>query len=473
MIPEKHIGLYTDHYELTMAQGFFLNGKKDEAANFDYFFRKIPYQGGYVVFAGLRDLLYMLQNVRFDSDACEYLLKLGFHPEFVEYMSGFTFAADVFAPAEGELVFPIEPVMRVSGSLIECQIIETMLLNIINFESLIATKAARIKLAAGDKIGMEFGLRRAQGYGGIQASRAAAIGGFETTSNVLAAFYYGLQPTGTQAHSWIQSFESELEAFRSFAKAFPKKCILLLDTYDTLKSGTPNAIKAAKEMEERGERLFGVRLDSGDLAYLSKKVREKLDDAGLYYVKISASNQLDEHVIKSLNDQEAPIDMFGVGTRLATGGNDSALDGVYKLTMAGGKPRLKISDNIDKVLLPGLKQTYRLFDENDMFYGDVLTLGGDAPEFMYHPVQPGIFTDIRGFHAEPLLKMVMAKGKVMTPEISVKESADYCRQRLNRLPNEHKRFTNPHVYKVGLSKGLLELRDKMIFETREKLKGDD
>lgn len=471
MIPKEHIGLYTDHYELVMAQGFFLNGKKDEEANFDYFFRKIPFQGGYVVFAGLGDLLKMIQRFRFDSDACEYLLKLGLNPEFVKYLGGFAFAGDIYAPAEGELVFPIEPVMRVSGGLIECQIIETLLLNIINFESLIATKAARIKSAAGDKVGMEFGLRRAQGLGGIQASRAAAIGGFETTSNLYAAYHYDLQPTGTQAHSWIQSFDSELEAFRCFAKAFPKRCILLLDTYDTLKSGAPNAIKAAKEMEERGEKLFGVRLDSGDLAYLSKQVRKELDDAGLHYIKIAVSNQLDEHVVKSLNDQGAPIDLLGVGTHLATGGNDSSLDGVYKLTMAAGKPRLKISDNIEKILLPGVKQTYRLIDENNRFYGDVLTLEDEpAPETMYHPVQPGIFTDIKGYRAEPLLRKVMEKGRIIMPEISIKESADYCKRRLSQLPDEHKRFVNPHVYKVGLSANLLALRDNMIREARSKIR---
>lgn len=473
MIPDRHIGLFTDHYELTMAQGFFLNGKKDEPANFDYFFRKIPYEGGYVVFAGLRDLLNMLQEMRFESVDCNYLTGLGFHPDFIGYLREFRFSGAIYSMEEGDLVFPLEPAIRVEGNLIECQIIETLLLNLINFQSLIATKAARIKDVAGEKLTMDFGLRRAQGLGGIHASRAAAIGGFESTSNLFSSFYYGLHPTGTQAHSWIQSFENELEAFRSFAHAFPGKCILLIDTYDTLKSGTPNAIRVAREMEERGEKLFGVRLDSGDLAYLSKKVRKAFDDAGLPYVKIAASNQLDEHVIKSLRDQGAPIDLYGVGTSLVTGRKDAALDGVYKLSMSGGKPRLKISDNIEKILLPGIKQTYRITDEHGLFYGDVIALEDEEPpKTMYHPTQPGIFAHVERFHLTPLLRKIMEKGQSLAPERSIKDLADRCKQQMKLLPDEHKRFTNPHVYKVGVSEKLLRLRDAMINDARQKILGN-
>jgi nicotinate phosphoribosyltransferase len=281
---EKHAGLYTDHYELTMAQGYFLNNKKDTPACFDYFFRKNPFKGGYVIFAGLTDLLEVLEKLRFDDEDCKYLRSIGFAPEFVDYLNGFEFRADIYAPEEGEVVFPYEPVVRVEGNIIETQIVETMLLNLLNFESLIATKAARIRQAAGDRLVIDF-VRRAHGLGGVLASKAAVIGGVDSTSNVYSAFMFGLTSAGTQAHSWIQSYDDEITAFRDYARAFPKKCVFLVDTYDTLKSGIPNAITVAREMESRGEKLFGVRLDSGDLAYLSKAARKMLDDAACTTLK--------------------------------------------------------------------------------------------------------------------------------------------------------------------------------------------
>src|SRR5208282_1892995 len=369
-ILNKHAGLYTDHYELTMAQGYFFNNKKNTPACFDYFFRKNPFEGGSVIFAGLIDLLEVLETLRFDDEDCKYLRSIGFAAEFVEYLKGFEFRADIYAPEEGEVVFPYEPVVRVEGNIIETQIIETILLNMLNFESLIATKAARIRRAAGDRLVIDFGLRRAQGLGGIHATRAAVIGGANSTSNVYSAFMFDLVSAGTQAHSWIQSYDDELAAFRDFAKSFPQRCVFLVDTYDTLKSGIPNAVTVAREMEARGEKLSGIRLDSGDLAYLSKKARKMLDDAGLNYVKIMASNQLDEYLIKSLLEQGAPIDAFGVGTKLVTGGNDAALDGVYKLTMCGSRSRLKISENPEKISLPGIKDVFRCVDERGMFYAD-------------------------------------------------------------------------------------------------------
>ncbi|HEX9828819.1 MAG TPA: nicotinate phosphoribosyltransferase, partial [Bacteroidota bacterium] len=354
-ILDKHTGLYTDFYQLTMAQGYFLSGKSDTRAAFDYFFRENPFEGGYVLFAGLSDLLDTLQQFRFEKDDIEYLASVGLQRPFLHYLETFQFRGTIYSVREGEAVFPLEPIVRVEGNIIETQVIETLLLNVLNFESLIATKASRIKHAAGSRRVIDFGLRRAQGLGGIHASKAAIIGGVEATSNVYAAFQWGLEVTGTQGHSWIQSFDDELSAFRKFAEFFPERCVLLVDTYNTLRSGLPNAILVAKELEQRGNHLLAIRLDSGDLAYLAKHARAMLDAAGLQNVKIVVSNQLDEYVIRSIVQQGAPIDMFGVGTHLATGRTSPALDGVYKLSVYDSKPRLKFSENFTKTTLPGLK----------------------------------------------------------------------------------------------------------------------
>lgn len=470
-ILEKHTGLYTDHYELTMAQGYLLNNKKDTPACFDYFFRKNPFKGGYVIFAGLIDLLEVLENLRFDDEDCNYLRSIGFAPEFVDYLKGFEFRADIHAPEEGEVVFPYEPVVRVEGNIIETQIIETMLLNILNFESLIATKAARIRQAAGDRLVIDFGLRRAQGLGGILASRAAVIGGANSTSNVYSAFMFGLTSAGTQAHSWIQTYDDEITAFRDFARAFPKRCVFLVDTYDTLKSGIPNAVIVAREMEARGERLFGVRLDSGDLAYLSKRARNMLDDAGLQYVKIMTSNQLDEYVIRSLLAQGAPVDAFGVGTRLVTGQDDAALDGVYKLSMSGNKPRLKISETPEKIILPGVKKVLRCMDSSGKFSADCIALADETDvETIYHPHQPGKSSSVGSCKKEGLFRKVMERGRIIMDRKKPAEIAEYVRARLGQLPDEHKRFENPHTYKVGISRKLMDLRSVIIDEIRGRYK---
>ena len=468
-ILEKHSGLYTDHYELTMAQGYLLNNKKDTPACFDYFFRKNPFKGGYVLFAGLTDLLEVLEDLRFDDEDCNYLRSIGFAPEFVDYLKSFAFSADIYAPEEGDVVFPYEPVVRVEGNIIETQIIETMLLNILNFESLIATKAARIRHAAGNRFVIDFGLRRAQGLGGVLASKAAVIGGVNSTSNVYSAFMFGLVSAGTQAHSWIQSYDDEISAFRDFARGFPKNCIFLVDTYDTLKSGIPNAIAVAREMEARGEKLFGVRLDSGDLAYLSKTARKMLDDAGLNYVKIVTSNQLDEYVITSLLGQGAPVDAFGVGTKLVTGMDDAALDGVYKLAMSDSRPRLKISENPEKIILPGIKNVFRCIDNNGKFYADCIVLADEVSvDTIYHPHQQGKSSSVGPYRKEGLLRKVMGKGRTIISRKRPSEIAGYARARLEQLPDEHKRFENPHIYKVGISKRLMDLRSGIVDEIREK-----
>lgn len=467
----KRPAIYTDYYELTMAQGYYLSGMSGQEAVFDYFFRENPFRGGYVIFAGLSDLMDLLLELRFHDDEIEYLRSLGFHDEFLSYLKDFRFRGSIHSVREGEVVFPREPLLRVEAPIVEAQIIETLLLNILNFESLIATKAARMCDVAGSRKVIDFGLRRSQGYGGIQASKAAVIGGVESTSNVYSAFVHGLPPSGTMAHSWIQSFDTELEAFRKFAEYYPENTVLLVDTYDTLKSGVPSAIKVGKEMEQRGHRLKGIRLDSGDLAYFARKSRKMLDEAGLDYVKIAASNQLDEHLIKSLINQGAPIDLFGVGTRLVTGHESPALDGVYKLGMIHNEPKLKISENIEKITLPGRKKVIRFFNSSsgDMFYGDGIFLEEEEGKGMiYHPFYPGKNTDITHFNSEPLFTTVMEKGKLTHELPPATQSAEYVRQRLQKMNPEHKRFENPHVYKVGISTRLRSLRDELIENQKEK-----
>ena len=462
-------GIYTDYYELTMAQGYFLSGRKDEQACFDYFFRDLPFDGGYVVFAGLADLLDILDEFTFHEDELDYLREQGFHEDFLRYLEEFELNVTIDAATEGEIVFPTEPVVRVQGSIIETQILETLLLNILNFESLIATKASRLKYAAGDRKVLDFGLRRAQGFGGIQASKAAIIGGVEATSNVYSAFMHDIPASGTMAHSWVQSFDDELTAFRKFAEYYPDDCVLLVDTYDTLDSGVPNAITVAKEMEERGEKMMGIRLDSGDLAYFARKSREMLDDAGLEYVKIAASNQLDERLIKSLLSQDAPIDLFGVGTRLVTGYETPALDGVYKLAGVDGEPKLKISENVEKITLPGVKEVIRYYDEHGQFYRDGIKLEKeDKVTTLYHPHHPSLHTDISGLTSEPLLNRVMENGSLTIELPTAKESAAYAHGRLKKLNPEHKRFDNPHIYRVGITERLMNLRDDLTKKMKER-----
>jgi len=462
---QNNLGLYTDFYELTMAQGYFFHGKKEELASFDYFFRTNPFKGGFTVFAGLQDLLDLLSDFTFSKTDIEYLKELGLKTEFLDYLKKFQFSGDIFSVNEGEIVFPNESILRVEGNIIECQIIESMLLNILNFESLIATKAFRIKLVSKQTTFSDFGLRRAQGFGALHASRAACIGGATSTSNVLAGKLFNIPVSGTQAHSWILSFDNELEAFRAFAKVHPDNTILLVDTFNTIKAGIPNAIIVAKEMEKKGGRLKAIRLDSGDLAYLSKKARKMLDKAGLEYVKIVASNQLNEFVIKSLlHEQNAPIDAFGIGTELITGKSDAALDGVYKLSVLNGLPRMKFSENIEKVTLPGYKNLYRFFDENGMFYRDGILCKDETPEniqTLFHPVYPEKNTEITNLKYEPLLQKVVNKGTVLLKKKSPLSIHKYLLERAKLIAEEHKRFISPHLYKVGISKKLMETRNTL------------
>ena len=454
-------GLYTDHYELTMAQGYFLGGKKNTRANFDYFFRKNPYDGGFVVFAGLDTMLETVSHYHFGEEDCSYLKSIGFDSKFIEYLKAFHFSGNIYSAREGEVVFANEPILRVEGNIIETQLVESLILNILNFQSLIATKAARMRLMAGDRLLVDFGLRRAQGLGAVHASRAAIIGGFDGSSNAFSASRFGFESTGTMAHSWVQTFEKEIDAFREYARLYPDATILLVDTYDTLKHGVPNAIAVAKEMEKDGHRLTGIRLDSGDLAYMSKNARKMLDREGLDYVKIVVSNQLDEYLIKSLLDQDAPVDSFGVGTSLVTGMGEGALDGVYKLTHVDDRPSMKVSENISKTTLPGLKKIYRYVNGQNLFYADGIELADEKiPEIIHHPFQADKSCSVDGYPCKEITGKVMEGGKLLAAG-SLDEAAKYARERLAQVPGETKRFDNPHIYKVGIGKKLMDLRNKL------------
>ena len=465
---DSHAALYTDYCQLVMAQGFFLSGKIDTPAAYDYSFHENPFGSGYVVFAGLKDVLEILETLHFEDEEIEYLQFLGFKEEFLQYLKRFRFNATIHAMHEGELVFPFEPIVRVEGNLIETQFIETLLLNLLNFQSLIATKASRIRYAAGNRRLVDFGLRRAQGLGGINASKAAIIGGIDATSNLYAAYHYSLEVSGTQEHSWIQSFGDELTAFRKFAEIYPNNCTLLVDTYNVLRSGLPNAMRVAREMEIRGQKLSAVRFESGDLAFLSKRARALLDAAKLNYVQIVVSNQLDEILISSLIQQSAPIDAFGIGTRLLTAHNCPVLQGVYKQSVVGDQPIIKLSDNYAKTTLPGRKKVIRYFDVNGQFNSDGIMLENEENvEIFYHPYRTEQTRNIGEFTARPLMSKVMEKGNIITRMSTTEESAQYVSNRFACLSGEYKRFENPHIYKVGISPSLMRLRS-FLFEQMQK-----
>jgi nicotinate phosphoribosyltransferase len=473
----RYSPLLTDLYELTMLAGYFEQGMHERPAVFDLFFRHNPFQGGYAVFAGLEPALCYLEGLSFGEQELSYLdgLKL-FRPDFLSFLERFSFKGKITAPAEGSVVFAREPLLTVEGGLAEAQFVETALLNIVNFQTLAATKAARINLAAGGATVLEFGLRRAQGPdGGLSGARAAYIGGVRSTSNVLAGMTYGIPVQGTHAHSWIMSFPDELTAFRKYAEIFPDSCVLLIDTYDTLKSGLPNAITVAKELKERGHDLVGVRIDSGDLAYLSRQVRGAFDDAGLPGVKVVASNELDEYVIESIRSEGGRVDIYGVGTRLATcaGEGGGALGGVYKLVRIGEEPKLKVTSDVSKATLPDRKRVLRAVSPEGNFIQDVITLEGEeigAGSLVYDPANPlqhvhlprdASFVELRG--------VVMENGRRSGPALSLDAAADLSAAELRRLPAGCQRLVNPHVYKVSISAGLNQLRLKLMSEVQSRL----
>lgn len=463
--------LLTDLYELTMLAGYFREGMNDLPAVFDLYFRTNPFEGGYAVFSGLEPVLEALRHLRFSAEEIAYLGTLGlFTPDFLDFLRGFRFRGRVVAPPEGTVVFAHEPLLSVSGNLAEAQLVETLLLNSINFQTLVATKAARIRHAAGEAEVIEFGLRRAQGPdGGLSAARAACVGGAVGTSNVLAGMRFGLPVRGTHAHSWVQSFADELTAFQAYADAFPDSTVLLVDTYDTLKSGVPNAITVAGRLRERGHALRGIRLDSGDLAYLSREARRMLDAAGFPEVRILASNELDEQVIDSIRDEGGRVDIYGVGTRLATGAGAGgvALGGVYKLVELNNQPRMKFTSDIAKATLPGRKRVLRAVDPDGGFIQDVVCLeGGSLPEpggRVYDPVNPLRSTTLpEDARLVDLRQVVMEAGEPTLAPEPLAAMAARCRREMGLLPAGCLRFVNPHRYKVSISTRLKQLRGDMI-----------
>jgi nicotinate phosphoribosyltransferase len=453
-----NLGLLADFYELSMMQGYYESNAEGRAV-FDMFFRRQPFQGGFSVFAGLWDALRYLEALRFTEDDLSYLESLGtLRKDFLRFLSSFRFRGDVYAMEEGEIVFPNEPLLRVHGSLMETQLVESALLNTLNFQTLIATKTARICLSAAGRPVIEFGLRRAQGIdGALSAARAAFIGGASSTSNTLAGKLYGIPVKGTMAHSWIMAFEGEREAFEKYAGIYPDGCILLIDTYDTLGSGIENAISVGGKLSEAGHTGFGVRLDSGDLDYLSKRVRERLDSAGLRDAVIVASSDLDEHIIEQLVRSGAPIDVWGVGTQLVTGGGDPALTGVYKIAAkkaGGGDPRsewvpvIKVSNNPEKTTNPGVKQVWRFSSGEGSPLADLVCLESEEMDFGRPDVRP-------------LLSPVMKDGK-MLPQPSLVDIQRRAIAGRKRLDDTYKRLIDPHVYKVSLSPKLKELKRSLV-----------
>jgi nicotinate phosphoribosyltransferase len=452
---EKDVALFIDHYQLTMAEDFFLNNTHNDKVAFDYFFRKNPFNGGYTVFAGISDLLGYLRDFSFSEESVKYLEYQNFDTKFIEFLKSFEFNGALFAPKEGTLVFPNEPVITVMGTRLECQLIETILLATINYQSLIATKACRMRYAAFGKHLMEMGSRRGQELGALSGAKAAIIGGFDSTANELVGKLYNVPVRGSMAHSYIMGHNDELTAFRTWLKNPAHKFdgVLLLDTYSTLKSGIKNAIIAAIELEKEGGKLYGVRLDSGDLATLSIEVRKMLDLSNLQYVKIIASNQLNEYVITSLIQQAAPIDIFGVGADLITGGDCSAHDGVYKLCSVNNKPKLKVSETSGKTTLPGIKHVCRYFDNSGKFYADIINVQGKEESFATNIFNPSKYFSVSGLSGENLATVAHVSS-ISTASANVKRN-------FARLPREYKRFENPGEYPVGISSELEELRDNL------------
>jgi len=468
--------LLTDLYELTMLAGYLEEGMADKQAVFDLYFRNNPFQGGYAVFAGLQPALENLEGMRFSEEEIRYLQNLSlFKPVFLDFLKEFRFKGTVIAPPEGTVVFAHEPLLSVSGSLAETQLIETMLLNSINFQTLVATKAARICHAAGEAEVIEFGLRRAQGPdGGVSASRAACVGGAMGTSNVLAGMQFDLPVRGTHAHSWVQSFSDELIAFRAYAAAFPDSTVLLVDTYDTLQSGVPNAITVARELKDRGYCLRGIRLDSGDLAYLSREARAMLDAAGFPEVKILASNEIDESVIDSIQDEGGRVDIYGVGTKLATaaGVGGVALGGVYKLVAIDEQPKMKITSDLAKATLPGVKRVLRAVGPDGEYLQDLICLEGEMMHEaakVYDPTNPLRHTNLPpNSSLIDLRRVVMKNGHRTMEQESITTMTERCRRELGQLPRGCRRFVNPHRYKVSISQRLKTLRCDLIAQATGK-----
>ena len=481
----RNLTLLTDLYQLTMGYGFYRQNKHEEEVVFDLFFRKNSLIT-YSISAGLEQAMDYLLNWRFDDEDIAYLRSLNlFSEDFLEYLRNMKFTGDVYAVKEGTPVFPAEPILTVKAPLIQAQVVETALLNIINHQTLIATKSSKICRATGGKgVVMEFGLRRAQGPdAGINGARAAIIGGCTSTSNLITGKTFDVPVAGTMAHSWVMDYDSEYEAFKAYADAYPDNCMLLVDTYDTLRSGVPNAIKVFKELRAKGHKPKGIRLDSGDLAYLSKKARKMMDEAGFPDALICVSGDLDERSINSLLQQGAKIDSWGVGTKLITSEDLPALGGVYKLSAVINKdgsvtPKIKLSDNTAKITNPSFKNLYRLYDrENGMAIADLITLRDETvddtkPLTIFHPVETWKRHEVENFRAEALLHTIVKGGKLVYKFPKLKEVAEYSKGELAKFWEEYLRLDMPQLYKVDLSDKLHTLKTSMIDGIREGTKKD-
>lgn len=476
---KQNLTLLTDLYELTMMQGYFKNKDRNETVIFDAFYRSNPCGGGYAICAGLEQVIQYIKNLHFDQEDIDYLKSLGiFEDDFLAYLKDFKFSGDIYAIPEGTVMFPREPMVKVIAPIMEAQLVETAILNIINHQSLIATKASRVCYAAkGDGI-MEFGLRRAQGPdAGVLGARAAVIGGCVGTSNVLCGQLFDVPVKGTHAHSWIMSFPDEYTAFKTYADMYPNACILLVDTYDTLKSGVPNAIRVFREMRERGLTLsnYGIRLDSGDLAYLSKRARKMLDEAGFTDAVISASNDLDEFLIDSLKTQGATITSWGVGTNLITSKDNPSFGGVYKLAAIMDEhgtfiPKIKLSENSEKVTNPGNKTIYRVYEkESGKIKADLICLTEEEFKeennlLLFDPTEPWKNTHLEAgsFTLREILVPVFLNGECVYTSPKTMEIRDYCQKELDTLWEETRRLVNPHEVYVDLSQKLYDTKIELL-----------
>lgn len=478
---KRNLSMLMDMYELTMANGYFNYKCEDVTATFDVFYRKNPDNGGYAIFVGLEQILEYIENMHFDSEDIEYLKSLNVYSDkFLKYLSEYKFHGDVFAFEEGRIMYPGEPIMTVRAPLIDAQLIETAILNIINHQSLIATKTQRIVQAASGRAVSDFGARRAHNMdSAVYGARAAYIGGAGSTATVLAGQQFGIPITGTMAHSWVMYFEDEFTAFKRFAELYPDNTTLLIDTYDVLDSGVPNTIKLSKEvMEPMGKRVKGVRIDSGDLSYLSKKIRKKLDEAGLEDCKIIASNSLDEYTINSILSQGGCIDAFGVGERLITAKSDPVFGAVYKLSEIDSKgsvtPKIKISETVEKITDPGRKDVYRIYDDKGHAIADYITIHGETfdtsnPVRYVNPQKPWKNRFYEDFTMVNLQKQVIKDGKRVDTPRSLSEIRQFVSDQLeNEIWKEEQRFENPHPHYMDYSPNFYEQKMELLKDYQEK-----
>ena len=478
---DDSLTLHTDLYQINMMKTYWETGVSEKKAIFEAYFRKLPFENGYAIFAGLERIVHFIEQLRFSKTDIEYLRELGHYPEeFLTYLENFEFKGSIRSAVEGELVFANEPLVQVEGTLAECQLIETALLNIVNFQTLIATKASRVRLVSGDDPVLEFGTRRAQELdAAIWGTRAAYIGGCDATSNVRAGKMFGIPVSGTHAHSLVQAYRDDYEAFKAYAESH-RDCVFLVDTYDILKSGVPNAIRVAKEFGDKIN-FLGVRIDSGDMAYMSKKVRQQLDEAGFTKAKIYASSDLDEKTILNLKMQGAKIDVWGIGTRLITAYDQPALGCVYKLVSIEDEngvmvDTMKISNNAEKVSTPGKKQVWRITRNSDgKSEGDYIALWDERPDqldelFMFHPVYTYINKTVTDFTARPILQLIFENGKRVYELPILQEIKAYKNEQIEALWDEYKRILNPEQYPVDLSQKTYDQKLASIAEIREEVR---